>query len=106
MDLDGSTAVAAASQQFGFDNACAGKSVDDLAADVPLFLVRAGREQFPGLNDALDGFLAGAVARNLPVTFVNHAAGHHGFDLEDDSGASRTVIRQALSFLGLHLGVR
>jgi len=106
MDLDGSSGVAAASQQFGFVDACAGKSVDDLAADVPLFLVRAGREQFPGLNDVLDRFLARAVARNLPVTFVNHATGRHGFDLEDDSGASRAVIRQTLSFLGLHLGVR
>ncbi len=106
MDLDGSSAVAAASQQFGFVNACAGKSVDDLAADIPLFVVRAGREQFPGLNDVLDRFTASAVARNLPVTVVNHATGLHAFDLEDDSDASRAVIRQALSFLGLHLGVR
>jgi len=103
MDLDGSSTVAAASQEFGFVNACAGKSLDDLAADVPLFLVRAGREHFAGLNDGLDRFLAGAVARNLPVTFVNHATGRHGFDLEDDSDASRAVIRQTLSFLRLHL---
>jgi hypothetical protein len=106
MDLDGSSAVAAASQQFGFVNACAGKSVDDLAPDVPLFLVRAGREQFPGLNDGLDRFAARAVTRNLPLTLVNHATGQHAFELEDDSDASRAVIRQALSFLGLHLGVR
>ena len=98
--------MAAASQQFRFANACAGKSVDDLAPDVPLFLVRAGREHFPGVNEALDRFAAAAVARNLPITVVNHATGPHGFDLEDGSDASRGVIRQALSFLGLHLGVR
>jgi hypothetical protein len=106
MDLNGSSTVAAASQEYGFENACAGKSVDDLASNVPLFLVRAGREHFPGLNDALDRFTATAVSRNLPVTLVNHATGPHSFDLEDDSEASRVVIRQALSFLGLHLGVR
>ena len=106
MDLDGSSGVAAASQQFGFANACAGKSVDDLAPDVPLFLVRAGREHFPGVNEALDRFAATAIARNLPITVVNHATGPHGFDLEDGSDASRAVIRQALSFVGLHLGVR
>ena len=106
MDLDGSSAVAAASHEYGFENACAGKSVADLAPDVPLFLARAGREHFPGLNDALDRFTARAVARNLPVTLVNHPTGPHAFDVDDDSDASRAVIRQALTFLCLHLGVR
>jgi hypothetical protein len=106
MDLDGGTNVAAASSAFGFANACAGKSVDDLAADVPLLLVRAGRDQFAGLNEVLDRFFGAAVGRNLPVTLVNHASGPHAFDLEDDSEASRRIIRQALSFLCLHLEVR
>jgi hypothetical protein len=106
MDLDGGTSVAAASSMFGFANACAGKSVDDLAADIPLCLVRAGREQFAGLNEVLDRFVGAAVARNLPVTLVNHASGPHAFDLEDDSEASRRIIRQVLSFLCLHLEVR
>jgi hypothetical protein len=63
MDLDGGTSVAAASSTFGFANACAGKSMEDLATDVPVFLVRAGREQFDGLNEALDGFVGAAVAQ-------------------------------------------
>ena len=58
-----------------------GKSVDDLAADVPMFLVRAGKDQFPGLNDAMDRFAARALAANLPLTLVNHANGPHAFDL-------------------------
>jgi hypothetical protein len=103
LDLDGATAVAEMSKTFGFVNACLGKSVDDLAGDVPLFLVRAGREQFGGLNDALDRFSARAVARNLPVTLVNHATGPHAFDLDDDTDASRVIVQQVLTFLRLHL---
>jgi hypothetical protein len=106
MDLDGSTAVAAAAHAFGFANGCAGRSIDDLASDVPTFLVRAGREQFAGLNEALDRFIAGAVTRNLPVTFANHATGPHAFDVDDDSDESRRVVRQVLAFLCLHLEVR
>src|SRR3954466_5938523 len=34
MDLDGSTTIAAAGKEYGFVDACAGKSVDDLPADV------------------------------------------------------------------------
>ena len=75
LDVDGSTGIAAAARQFGFVNPCAGKSVADLPPDVPLFIARAGQDQMPGLNEALDRFLVQALACNLPITFVNHAAG-------------------------------
>jgi hypothetical protein len=104
LDLDGSSDVAAASKAFGFANPCAGKSVNDVA-DVPVFLVRAGREQFAGLNTALDRFVTAAISRNLPITCVNHPTGPHGFDLDHDSEASRRIIRHVLSFLCLHLEV-
>jgi len=104
MDLDGSTAVADTSKQFGFADACAGKSVDDLPDDVPMLFVRAGRDQFPGLNHALDKVIARALARNLPLTLVNHGTGTHGFDLDEDSEPSRGIIRHVLAFLRLHLG--
>jgi hypothetical protein len=103
MDFDGSTVVADAAKEYGFVNGCAGKSVEDLPADVPLFIVRAGREHFPGLNEAMDRFVAKAFARNLPVTLVNHHTGTHTFDLEDDSDASREIIRQTLLFLQRNL---
>jgi hypothetical protein len=72
-------------------------------ADVPLFLARAGRDEIPHLNDALDRFLAHAVARNLPVSFVNHPEGPHAFDLVHDSEMSREVVRWAVAFLSFHL---
>jgi dienelactone hydrolase len=102
-DVKGSTAFADASAQYGFVNACAGRSLNELPTNVPLFVVRAGLEQFPGVNAALDQFAVNALARNLPLTFVNHATGPHGFDVDDDSAATRRIVQQTLAFLRLHL---
>lgn len=103
MDLNGSTAIADVSAQFGFVNACAGRSADDFPADTPTLFVRAGHDEFPGLNAALDEVVRQAVGRNLPIWFINHAAASHGFDLDDSSLSSRRVIEHVLSFLRLHL---
>jgi hypothetical protein len=102
LDLAGTT-VADASGAYGF--AMAGVSVDDLPADVPLFIARGGRDEIPGLNDTLDRFAAAALARNWPVTVVNHAAGGHAFELNDQGAASRYVIREMLAFVRFWLDV-
>ena len=103
MDLDGSTAVADMGRQAGFVDACAGKSVTDLPVDAPMLFVRAGRDHFPGLNEALDRLIARALARNLPFTLINQATGGHGFDLDEDTEMSRGIVKQVLAFLRLHL---
>ena len=64
-DFSGSTGVADAAKQFGFVNACGGKSVADLPHDLPLFIARAGQDRMPGLNPALDDFVLNA----LGITF-------------------------------------
>src|SRR5262245_14587076 len=102
-DLDGSTAVADAAKQWGFAYPGAAKSVDDLPPTLPLFVARAGRDEFPGLNGTIDRFVAQALRRNLPLTFVNHAAGPHAFDIMDNSAASHEIVRRILSFLRFHL---
>ena len=103
LDIDGSTAVADASKKFGFANPCAGKSVDDLPPEMPLFVVRAGRDETPHLNETIDRFLVHALACNLPITFANHPAAPHAFDLFHDSELSRESIRQILAFMHFHL---
>lgn len=103
LDLEGGADVAAAARMWGFVNPCAGKSVADLPPALPLFIARAGQDQMPHLNESLDRFLSQAVTRNLPVTFVNHPAAPHAFDLLDDSAASRALIRQILAFMRFHL---
>ena len=105
LDLDGTTGVAEAAKTFRFVNASAGRSVGDLSTDVPMFLTRSGRDETPGLNDALDRFLNHAVRHNLPLTFVNHPDAPHAFDLMHDSETSRGIIRQILAFFRFRLGV-
>lgn len=103
LDLDGATSVAEAAARFGFANPCAGKSAGDLPPALPLFLVRSGRDEMPGLNAAIDRFVAAALARNLPVTLANHATAPHAFDLLDDSDTARELIGWILAFLRFHL---
>ena len=103
LDLDGTTSVADASRIWRFANPSAGKSVDDLPLDLPLFIARAGRDETPHLNETIDRFLSKALDRNLPITFVNHADAPHAFDISHDSETSREIIRRVLSFLQSHL---
>ncbi len=71
----------------------------------PLLIARAGRDEVPMMNDSIDRFIAEALARNAPLTVVNHPAGVHGFDNQNDDARSREIVREALAFLKLHLGV-
>jgi acetyl esterase/lipase len=71
----------------------------------PMFVARAGLDQIPGLNDSIDRFVAEAISKNAAVTFYNHPRGVHGFDILTDDERSREIIRAALDFMKLHLGV-
>ena len=94
-----------AATQFGFIDGCAGRSVDDLRRDVPLFISRAGRDQFAGLNDSLDRFVSDGMARNMPIAFVNHPNGAHAFDLAGDDNVASEIIRSSIEFLAFYLNV-
>lgn len=103
LDSEGYTSTAESAKMFGFVNPGAGKSVSDLPRSVPLFIARAGKDEMPHLNETMDRFVASALAFNLPITFTNHPAAPHAFDVMDDSEASREVIRQILAFMRFHL---
>ena len=105
MDDGDATHVARASRQMGFVDACAGKAVADLPSHVPLFIARAGGDEMPGLNVALDRFVSAALAANLPLTLVNHSTAPHAFDLFDDSAMTRDVIKQILDFISTGTGL-
>jgi dienelactone hydrolase len=95
--------AADAAKQYGFVDGCAGRTLDDLRSDVPLFISRAGRDQFAGLNESLDRFVSRAIARNMPVTFVNHPTGAHAFDLEADDPIAADIVRRSIEFATFHL---
>jgi hypothetical protein len=103
IDLDGDHDVADASARFRFAVPAAGRSLSDLPDTLPMLLVRAGADQMPGLNLAMDRLVRGLLARNSPLTLVNHAAGPHAFELEDDSPGTRAAIHHVLAFLTAHL---
>ena len=103
LDFEGATGVAGAARMFGFVNPCAGRSVDELPQNLPLFIARAGQDQMPHLNETIDSFMLKALTRNLPVTFVNHPTAPHAFDLLDDTATSREIVRQILAFMRFHL---
>ena len=102
LDATGS-ATADAARTFRFADACAGHAMTDVPATVPLFVVRSGRDEFAGVNQTVDAFVTGAIAHNLPITFVNHPTAPHGFEINDDSNTSRRILEQMLDFLRWHL---
>ena len=103
LDLEGATDVSAAAAAIGFVNPNSGKSLDDVPANVPMFIARAGQDTSPNLNRNLDQFVCGSLKRNLPVTVANHARARHAFDILDDNEETKAIIRQMLSFMKSHL---
>jgi acetyl esterase/lipase len=77
---------------------------EDSATMIPMWIARAGRDEFPMLNDALDRFTAKALAVNAPITVINHPSGAHGFDNQNDDQRSREIICSAIEFMRTHLG--
>lgn len=69
----------------------------------PTFVVRAGRDHVPGLNEAMARFLAAAVERSLPVALFVHQSGAHGFENTNDDARTREILRAALAFLETQL---
>jgi len=76
----------------------------DFCPGIPLFVVRAGHDETPGLNLALDQFVTRALAEDKPVTLVNYPGAPHAFDLSLDAPETRRILQQGLDFLRANLG--
>ena len=103
LDCGGRTFVADAAEVSGFAAPNADKSIDDVPADIPLLIVRAGADEMPGINQSIDDFCAEALSRNLPVTLVNLPNAPHSFDLFDDSELTKTTLQEVLAFFVFNL---
>ncbi len=71
--------------------------------DLPIFIVRAGLDNVPRLNQTMDYFVTKAVSNNVPIIFINYTEGHHGFDAYDDNEKSCQIIKQTIDFMKFHL---
>ena len=93
-----------ASAQYKFDYSCCEVlSVGSLPGNTPLLLMRAGQDEFPGLNESIEAFAAEAKSRKIPVTLCDAPEARHAFDLMQDTADSRRTIRQVLDFLKTRL---
>jgi acetyl esterase/lipase len=97
LDLDGSTTVAEAATRFYF--AAPAVALDELPRELPMLVVRAGRDETPGLEPTLQRFLTAARARGLALTVIDHVDAPHSFDIVDDSPRTHAVIDEVLAFL-------
>jgi len=68
----------------------------------PMFIARMGQDH-PNITASVDHFLPVALAKNMTLTVSNDPEGHHGFDIEDNTDASRAVIGQTMEFVKEHL---
>jgi dienelactone hydrolase len=66
-----------------------------------IFIARAGLDD-ADLNDGIDRFAQTALSKNVTLDLMNHATGHHGFDVEDNNERSREIIKQTIEFIKQH----
>jgi len=78
---------------------------EDASTLMPMLILRAGRDEIPALNDALDRFVTKALAVNAPITVTNYPAGGHGFDNNRDEERSKQIVRSSIGFMRTHLGL-
>lgn len=102
IDVDGGTTAKTASQQFHF--ALPSIAIAELPREMPMLLVRAGRDTTPGLDQTLQRFVAAAQAEKIALELVEHPEAPHAFDILDDSSTTHVVIERVLAFLREHLG--
>lgn len=71
--------------------------------DVPVMIIRAGKDNVPYINQSLSNFLDKALSLNLPVSLINYPNGSHAFDIYNDDETTRQIIRVTLGFWKYHL---
>lgn len=106
MDVPGRTDMADAARLYGFANPGNLKTTADISVTIPLLVLRAGQDNFAGVNTSIDNFIAAALACNLHLSLLNHNTGLHAFDVDEDSATSRALIQQVLNFLASHLNCK
>ncbi len=73
--------------------------------ELPLFVVKAGRDFIPSINEAMDHFIKYVEDAGTNVTTVDYSNGRHGFDTEQKTDESAEVIELTLIFMKHHFGI-
>jgi hypothetical protein len=96
-------AIESMSKRFGF-SLPGYRHGESYPADLPMLIVRAGRDRFSEILNTIDHFTAFAFQQNLAVTVLNYPEGQHAFDAEDNTEETHAIIKQTLDFFQTHLG--
>lgn len=72
---------------------------------LPIFIARAGRDEFAHILAAQDKFIGAALEANAPIEVMNHPDGRHGFDSLDHDDRSRRILARTMAFLAEQLTV-
>ncbi len=96
-------AIDSTSTQFGF-SLPGYNDGESYPTDLPMFVVRAGRDRFSEILGSIDHFTTFAFQQNLAMTVLNYPEGQHAFDVEDDTKETHAIIKQTLDFFRAHLG--
>ncbi len=67
--------------------------------DLPLFVVKAGQDFIPHLNEAMDHFIKYVEDAGADVTVIDYEDGVHGFDTEQKTDESAEIIAQTVEFM-------
>lgn len=70
--------------------------IPDPPSNVPLLVLRAGRDAMPGLNETIVRFVLLSLERGVPLTLVNEPDAAHAED-------TPAMIEQVLAFFARHL---
>lgn len=73
--------------------------------EVPLFVVKAGRDKAASINEAMDHFVDFVEGAGAHVTLIHYADGVHGFDTEQKTDESAEIIAQTLAFMRANFGL-
>ena len=101
LDLNDSTTVQDTSAQFRFANPNHGR--DSFPQNVDLLVVKAGKDEFPGINDGIDAFVAEGRTRKVKIELIEYSEGVHAFDVLDSSAQSIEIVQQMLEFFTTRL---
>ena len=67
--------------------------------ELPLFVVKAGKDFIPNINEAMDHFLDYVRAAGAPVTVIDYEEGVHGFDTQQGTDESAEIIAETIAFM-------
>ena len=81
------------------------KDVERIRTDLPLFIVRAGRDH-PDLNDIIDHFMELVSGTDVQATYIDHEDGQHEFDTGMKDERSIEIIGQTLEFMKSVFGIK